>query len=192
MNNLEKRMKTKVWLLLLVVLLATTGSTCINDGFLVAVNLPIQACFAITPGPTLNWTPTDPGQPVVVKLGDQIDASYLDNIKNVRYYDIKVSVKGTYAGSVSGIAYINNTPLLTYSGAWSDFAAGQSLLGSSTHITPQSGGITTLLASLNLLKTNPATTVALSSSGSLAGQTPVPAGLSVCVEILAQVDAEVK
>jgi hypothetical protein len=186
-------MKTKVLLwLLLFGILATTGSTCINDGFLVAVNLPIQACFTIKPGSTLSWTPSDPGQPVVIHLADQIDASYLNNIKNVRYYDLKVSVMGTYTGSMSGIAYINNIPLLTYSGQWSDFSTPQSLLGGSTHITSQVAGVTELVRVLNLFTSNSAITVSLASSGSLSGQSPVPPGLSFCLEILAQGDAEVK
>jgi hypothetical protein len=185
-------MKTKIllWVIFLG-LLATTGSTCINDGFLVAVNLPISTCFSIKAGPTLNWTPSDPGQPVVIHLSDQIDESYLNNIKNVRYYDLKVSVKGTYSGSASGIAYINNVPLLTFSGNWADFATAQSLLGNSTHITPQATGLAELLRVLNQFKTSSTVTASLSSSGSLSGQSPVPAGLSVCIEIDAQVDAEV-
>lgn len=185
-------MKTKILMLFLLGILATTGSTCINDGFLVAVNLPIQACFNINAGPNLNWTPSDPGQPVVIRLSDLIDASYLDKIKNVRYYDLKVSVKGSYTGSASGICYINSIPLLTFSGTWADFTTGQSLLGSSTHITPQATGVTELMRVLNLFKTTSTTTVSFSSSGSLSGQSPVPSGLSVCFEIFAQADAEIK
>jgi len=185
-------MKTKILLVFLLGILATTGSTCINDGFLVAVNLDIPACYAIKAGPTLSWTPSDPGQPVVIRLADQIDASYLDKIKNARYYDLKVSVMGAYSGSVSGICYINNIPLLTFSGTWADFATPQSLLGNSPHITAQATGVAELVRVLNLFKANTAVTVSMSSSGSLSGQSPVPAGLSVCLDILAQVDAEVK
>lgn len=185
-------MKTKALLLLLIGLLATTGSTCINDGFLVAVNLKIPGCFPIQPGPNLSWTITDPGQPIIVKLAQQIDESYMENIKNARYYDLRVRVEGTYSGTVSGICYINNTPLLTFSGNWSDFANGQSLLGKSQNIAVQTPGVAVLVAALNQFRTDPLTEVRLSSSGSLSGQSPVPAGLSVCLDILAQVDAEVK
>jgi len=184
-------MKTKVFLVFLLGILATTGSDCINDGFLVAVNLDIPACYAIKSGPNPSWTTSDPG-PVIVRLSDQIDESYLNKIKNARFYDLKVSVKGTFNGSVSGTAYINNIPLLTFNGAWSDFATAQSLLGNSTHVTSQANGITELVRVLNLFKTNTAQTVSLSSNGSLADQLPVPEGLSVCLEILAQVDAEVQ
>jgi hypothetical protein len=179
-------MKTKALLLLLLGILATTGSTCINDGFLVAVNLPISNCFSINSGPTLSFSGS-----LTIKLADQIDASYLNKIKAVRYYDVRVSVQGTYTGSVSGSATINDVPLLTYTGQWSDFATAQSLLGSSTHITSNATGVAELVRVLNLFKTDQTVTVKLSSTGSLSGQTPVPAGLSVCVEILAQVDAEV-
>jgi hypothetical protein len=185
-------MKTKALLLLLVGILATTGSTCINDGFLVAVNLTIPGCFNIKEGPTLSWTITQPGQPVVVKLANQIDESYRDNIKSARYYDLRVKVTGTYTGSVSGICYVNNSPLLTFSGNWSDFVNGQSLLGNSQHVTVQTSGVVALVAALNQFRTDPDVVITLSSSGSLSGQSPVPSGLAVCLEILSQVDAEVK
>jgi hypothetical protein len=186
-------MKTKILLLFILGILATTGSTCINDGFLVAVNLPLTASFSIREGNNLAWTISDPGQPVVVTLKNQIDDSYVDHVKNVRYYDLKVGVSGAYTGSISGICYINNLPLLTFSGTWKQFAdTTQSLLGSSTHITPQASGLAELLRVLNVFRTTPTTTASFSSSGSLSGQSPVPAGLKVNLEILAQVDAEVK
>ena len=185
-------MKTKILLVFLLGILATTGSTCINDGFLVAVNLPISACFNIKSGSNLSWTPSDPGQPVIIKLSDAIDGSYVDKIKNARYYDMQVTVHGAYAGSVSGFAYINGKPLLSFQGQWSDFATPQSLIGSSTHITPQTAGVAELVAMLNQFKTNASTSMSLTSNGSLSGQSPVPSGLSFCFEILAQVDAQVQ
>jgi len=186
-------MKTKILLVVLLGILMTTGSTCINDGFLVSVNLPLTASFDIKSGSTLSWTISDPGQPVVVTLKNEIDDSYVDHIKNVRYYDIKVSVSGAYTGSVSGICYINNLPLLTFSGTWQQFAdSAQSLLGGSSHITPQASGVAELLRVLNQFRTTSSTTAGFSSSGSLSGQSPVPSGLKIKLEVLAQVDAEVK
>ena len=181
-------MKTKALLLLLLGILATTGSTCINEGFLVSVNLPISACFAINPGPSTSYDGT-----VAIKLADQIDASYIDEIQTVRYYDIRVSNQGTYADSVvNGRAFINNILLLTYAGKWSDFATPQSLLQNSTLIQVQAAGLNELVRVLNQFKTDATTTLYLRSTGRLTGAPPVPAGLSVCVEILAQVDAKVQ
>ena len=181
-------MKTKALLLLLFGVLATTGSTCINDGFLIAVNLPISACFAINPGPSTSFDGT-----VAIKLAEQIDLSNIENIQTVRYYDIRVSSQGTYPDSVvNGRAFINNILLLTYSGKWSDFTTPQSLLQNSTLIQTQAAGLNELVRVLNQFKTDPNTTLYLRSTGRLTGAPPVPPGLSVCVEILAQVDAQVQ
>jgi hypothetical protein len=189
----EMRMKTKALLLLLVGILATTGSTCIQDGFLVAVNLPIEACFDVKSGSTMAWTTTDLGQPIKVRLADNIDPSYLENIKKARYYDIVVQVHGTYSGNVSGFAYINDKPLITFTGAWSDFLVGRSLFSDSTqHVTLQPGGALELKTVLDSLAGHPQTEVKLTSNGLLTGQSPVPPGLSVCLKVLGQVDSEVK
>lgn len=180
-------MKTKALMFTLFIALATTGSTCINDGFVVAVNFPISLCHAINPGSNLNFAGLD-----TIRIIDQINSSYRDNIKNARYYDIRVSATGPYTGSVSGTGYINNIPLLNFSGQWSDFSTPQSLLGNSTHVTPQTQGVNELIRALNSLTGNPQTKITLAAQGSLSGQTPVPSGLNLCVEILSQIDAEVK
>jgi hypothetical protein len=179
-------MKAKLVAVLLLVGLMTTGSTCINDGFLVAVNLPINPCFAINGGTNTNFS----GSSTIV-LGDQIDQAYRDHIKSARYYDIRVSVLGAYGGNVNGTATINGINLLTFTGAWSDFATPQSLLGTSPHITPQQAGINEIVRVLNLYPSQPNISVTLAASGTVS-QSPVPSGLSVCVEVLAQADAEVK
>jgi len=184
-------MKTKVLLLLLVGLLATTGSTCINDGFLVAVNLPIKATFNINAGPNLAFSGT-----YVVKLADQIDASYLEHIQNARFYDIRISTTGTYNGTLYVIANIDGVKLVatkTQPWPWSDFATPQSLLLGSTKLEVDSLGLKQLGTKLVQFKASPqTTTVTLSANGTLSGQTPVPSGLALVVEILAQVDAEVQ
>ena len=183
-------MKTKVLLLLLVGLLATTGSTCIQDGFLVAVNLPIKVCLPINAGPNLVFGGTQ-----VVKLADLIDASYIDNLKNVRYFDVRVSTTGTYTGTIYVVANIDGVELAktaTSPAQWSDLAVPQSLLAGSDKITFIPAGLNQLMTKLNAFKTDPNVTITMSGNGTLSGQAPVPAGLSVCVEIFAQVDAEVK
>ncbi len=184
-------MKMKLVLAALLILLLNTGSSCVNDSILVAVNLPISHSWAINGGNNPNFS----GSTTSVVLADQIDASYSDKIEKARYYDIRVSVAGTYSGSVSGTAYIGLTPssrvpLLTYSGLWSDFQTPQSVLGSSPHVTPQAGGVAILVSALNSFVSNPSTVVYLASDGSLSSA-PVPNGLSVKVEIFAQVDAQV-
>jgi hypothetical protein len=183
-------MKMKLVLAGLLILLLNTGSSCINDSILVAVNLPISSQWAINGGSNPNFSGRD-----TVVLADQIDDSYHNKIQNARYYDIRVSVIGTYSGNVSGTASIgltptNLVPLLTFTGSWADFQTPQSLLGSSSHITPQPAGIAVLVSALNSFTTNNNTTVYLLASGALS-QAPVPNGLSVKIEILSQVDAQV-
>jgi|WetSurMetagenome_2_1015567.scaffolds.fasta_scaffold441294_1 hypothetical protein len=183
-------MKTKVLLLLLVGLLATTGSTCIQDGFLVSVNLPIKVCIPINAGTNLIATGTQ-----TVKLAELIDATYLENLKNARYYDIRVSTLGTFNGTVDLISNIDGVSFLqnkTQAWPWSDFAVPQSLLMSSDKIVVAPGGLVYLVGRLNAFKTDPTVAITLSARTTLAGQSSVPSGLSVCIEILAQVDAEVK
>ena len=182
----ETLMNTKIILFFLFVALATTGSTCINDGFQVAVNFPITYCGNINAGSNLAF-----GGSQSIKISDQIGSAYRDNIKNARYYDVRVRVNGAYTGSVSGSGYINGLKLLDFSGQWADFLTPQSLLGSSTHVTPQAAGSAELLRVLNSLTANPNATITLSASGSVS-QAPVPAGLSVCIDIYAQADTEVK
>lgn len=184
-------MKMKLVLAGLLIILLNTGSSCINDSILVAVNLPISGTWPIHGGndPTFSGTAT-------VKLVDQIDASYSDVIQAARYYDIRVSVSGAYTGNVSGSATIQKNingvvaPLLTFNGRWDDFKTPQSLLGSSPHIVFDQAGIAVLVSALNTLKTDPSTTLYLTANGSV-NQTPVPGGLTVTVEILSQVDAQV-
>jgi hypothetical protein len=178
-------MKAKLVIVLMTVLLATTGSTCLNEGFLIALNLPIEECYPINAGPNLNFAGS-----ATVPLTEELDEVYRDNIKSARYYDMLIGVRGSYNGSVAGTATINGIPLLTFSGSWDSFSTPQSILGGSTLITPQTAGVNELVRVLDLLPSAPGTTVALAVSGTLSGQSPVPSGLSVCVEIKAQADSE--
>jgi len=163
------------------------GYNCIeiNESFLVAADLPFEGCYEINPGSDLNFE----GSKTVTE-GD-LDESLQEHITDARYYDIRVKVLGTYDGSVSGVAEINGIDLLEYQGDWSDFSTWQSLLGSSPYITPVQTGVNELLQVLASIPAPGETTAILSTSGSLSGQSPVPAGLSVCVEVLAQVDATI-
>lgn len=183
------RMKMKVLLSLLLVFLVTTGETCINDGFLVAVNVPIVQRLAIRSGPDLSFS-----SDTTVHPKDYIDPSYLSQIQNVRVYDVRVYVEGTYNGRVNnGVARVNNVTLITFAGEWANFKTPQSLTNGSSYIVPNPAGVTTFLAALNNFKANPQTaTVRVGGSGVLSGQSPVPAGLSIVIEIWGQLDAQVK
>lgn len=183
-------MKTKALLLLLIGILATTGSTCIQDGFLVSVNVPIKATFPINAGPNLVFSGSQ-----VIKLSDLIDASYIDNLKSIRYFDVRISTTGTYNGTVFVTGSIDGSELIKTKNTptpWSDLATPQSLLTGTTKFDFQAAGLTQLMTKLNQFKSNPNTTVTLSANGTLSGQTPVPDGLALVVEIFAQADSEVK
>jgi len=179
-------MKAKIVLAALLVYLVTTGSSCIKDPLVVAVNFPFSGCYAINPGDNPDF-----GGFTTVTLRDQVPSSFADDIRSARYYDVRVWTTGTYSGNVSGTASINGIVMLNYSGAWSDFNTPQSLLGSSPHITPQTPGLLELARVLAEFPTNPAVALTLSSSGSVS-DVPVPDGLQVCVEVLTQGDAEVE
>lgn len=180
-------MKMKLLLAGLLIVLLNTGSSCINDGFLVAVNLPISQTWAINPSTT---NATFSGSRTAVALANQIDESYRDKIKNARYYDIRVSVGGDYSGSVAGTANINGTPLFTFDGTWAQLHTPQSLLGSSARIHPQTAGVNVLVNALNAFSNNNSVVVNLDATGTMS-QLPIPSGLTLTVEILAQVDAQV-
>jgi hypothetical protein len=178
-------MKAKIILAALLVYLVTTGSSCIKDTFLVVVNFPFSGCYDINPGDNPVF-----GGFTSVTLRDQVPASFRDDIREARYYDIQVWTTGTYAGNINGTASINGITMLNYSGAWSDFSTPQSLLGNSPYITPQTPGLLELARVLLEFPTNPNVTLTLASSGSVSS-TPVPDGLQVCVQVLTQGDAEV-
>ena len=180
-------MKMNLLLAGLLIVLLNTGSSCINDGFLVAVNLPISQTWPINSSTTnRNFS----GISTAIVLAKQIDESYRDKIKNARCYDIRISVGGDYAGSVIGTANINGTPLFTFDGTWAELHTPQSLAGSSPRIHPQTAGMNVLLNQLNAFSSNNSVVVNLDASGSMS-QLPIPSGLTVTVEIFAQVDAKV-
>lgn len=178
-------MKTNIVLCFLFVALMTTGSDCVNKDALVAVNFPISFQYDINPGTNTTFNETR-----TVIVTDSVASSYRDKIQNASYYDIRVWVSGSYTGNVTGSGYVNGKKLLDFSGQWSDFATPQSLLGSSPHITVQQAGVTELQNILNLLSTNPQTTLTVSAVGSV-GQSPVPSGLSVHLEIDAQANSQI-
>jgi predicted RecA/RadA family phage recombinase len=186
-------MKTKLLMVAILVALTTYGSSCVYEGFLIPVNVPIVQTYAINPGTQLSF-----GDDTTIVLKDQIDGSWVDKIKGGRFYDLRVSVHGTYNGTVVGLGYVNGIHLLNYGSGpnatspapWSAFTTPQSLLGKSPYIKLDTLGINELVRVMNQFANDPDTKVRVASNGTLAGQSPVPAGLSITFEILTQADAE--
>jgi hypothetical protein len=183
-------MKTKAMVAVMLAALATTGTQCINDNFLIAVNLPIPFCHSINPGPnTFSGRDT-------IKLEGQIDKNYVDNMKAARFYDIKVSVGGDYNGSGTGDAFIvvKDTlfRIVHFSGNWSDFKTPVSVLTGAPKVVIDTTGVKKLVDILNQFVMTRSASVILEGRGTLSGQTPVPSGLSACIEVFAQVDAQIK
>jgi hypothetical protein len=185
-------MKAKIVFAAVLLALATHGSSCIREGFLIPVNLTINQCYTVNSGPAGSFD-----QSATILLSPLIDESFRGNIKGARFYDIKVSTTGAYNGTVVGQVYVNGVLLLSFGGgannatavSWSTFSTPQSLLGSSQYVKAQSAGVTTLVSALNRLVNDDYASVTLRVTGTTSGAT-VPSGLSVCFQVLAQADAE--
>jgi hypothetical protein len=179
-------MKTKIVLVALFVALATMGFDCINDNFLVSVNIKgISGTYNINPGNNLSFD----GSTQPIDANTYLDKDYSDEIKDVRIYDIRLSTIGAYTGNINGTAQVIvngvSTNLLGYSGSWSTFNTPQSLLTSS-FLSRSAGGVATLVKAIQNKQA-----VTLRGFGTLS-QGPVPSGLSVKIEVFGQVDAQVK
>ncbi len=185
-------MKTKIMVVSVLAALSTLGSSCIREGFLIPVNLPIDQCYALNAGPAGSF-----GSTYTIPLSPLLDETFRGNIKAVRFYDMKISTTGNYGGTVVAQVFVNNTLLLSIGGGtnnttpvpWSSFSTPQSLLGSSPYVRASSAGVTVLVSALNQLVTDESAVVVLRTTGTTSGTT-IPAGLSVCLEILAQADAQ--
>ncbi len=185
-------MKAKIMLVSVLAALSTLGSSCIREGFLIPVNLTIDQCYPLNAGPAGSFSAT-----YTIPLGPLLDETFRGNIKAVRFYNMKISTTGNYGGTVAAQVFVNNTLLLSIGGGtnnttpvpWSTFSTPQSLLGSSPYVRASSGGVTVLVSALNQLVTDESAAVVLRTTGTTSGTT-VPAGLSVCLEVLAQADAE--
>ncbi len=185
-------MKAKIVLVAVLLTLSTLGSSCIREGFLIPVNLTIDQCYPLSQGPAgpFNMVYT-------IALSPLVDASVRNDVRAVRFYDMKISTTGSYSGIVAAQVYVNNVLLASIGGPpnnatavpWSTFSTPQSLLGSSPFITATSDGITVLVSALNQLAQNENPSLTLRATGVTAGD-GLPAGLSVCLEILAQADVE--
>jgi len=170
--------------------LSSVGSSCVNDGVMVSVNLnPIVGRFRLGTNTTFAGA-------LIVKLDSLISSEYKNKIRQGRVYDLKVRVEGDYSGAVSGIVAIridgdSLKPILRFpksgSANWSVFRTSQSLLERSPYLSPQSEGIDILLRALT---TSPMPNVTVATLGTLS-VAPVPDNLYVNVEVYLQADVEV-
>jgi hypothetical protein len=170
-------MNLKLVVGLLVVALATMGFDCVNDNALISVNIPgLTGTFAINPGGTTF------DETITVTSSEYLDVGFSDiNLNSLRVYDIRVSTIGTFSGNVNGQVFVNGQQILSFNGPWNSFNTPQSLVTSSL-ITRNAAGIGALLSAIANRQD-----VRIRGVGNVS-QT-VPSGLSVRVEILAQVDA---
>ncbi len=185
-------MKARILLVAVFVAMATHGSSCIREGFLIPVNLAIDECYGLDAGPAGQFNPVA----IVIPLSSLIDASFRESIVDARVYDIKISTRGTYSGTVVAQAFVDNVLLLSIGGGannatpvpWSTFAAPQSILGSSPYLKANPAGVAAVVAAAKRLATDDNAQVTLRAAGRTE-EAAVPAGLSVCIQILGQADA---
>jgi hypothetical protein len=181
-------MKAKILLAGLVVFLATSGSTCINDTIIYPLDLKLPADFLVNPGGAYNSS-------VYVLLDTLVDEQYREDIKDARFYDIQLSVSGAYTGTVSGNASIRwgnmstSQVVCTYSGPWSAFQTPQSILSGSPYITPVAAGMTSFRDFLKSASNGPALGY-FSAAGSLTPASTTQ--LQIHVRYFGQVDAIIK
>ena len=164
--------------------LLTMGFNCVNDPFLLSVNLPITALVNVDQGTTSY------NESTTITLNDQFDHSYANDIKSYRVYDLKIGTIGDFSGTFSGIVYIDNTPILSVTNkAWNDFHTPQSVSGTSNLVQQNAQGIAVLLARLAQVENGQTVTVTLKTTGTISPA--ATSGLQVEIELLAQVDAQV-
>jgi hypothetical protein len=176
-------MKAKMILATLLVALTTMGFDCVNNDFLVSVNVNgVSGTFQVNRG-NGNFDGSK-----TILASDYLNPDFSDEIKDVRIYDVQVSSIGPYAGSVvNGTVSVNGQAILTLvaSTPWSAFNTPQSLLTSPfIHRVP--GGIAVLVNAIRN-KQN----IILRGFGDLSA--PVNQDdMFVKVEVFGQVDASVK
>lgn len=170
-------MKMRVVVVALFAALVTMGFQCINENFLVSVNIQgISGTYKINPG---NGQFNDC---VTKNAGDYLDQNY-KTFSNARIYDIKVSTIGTYTGNLNGTATINGTAILSFNGSFAYFNTPRSLL-TDPNITRNPAGINVLVNAINNKQIVTLCGVGAATPG------PFPDGQYVKVEVFGQVDAE--
>ncbi len=173
------RMKILVLAALTLAAFATLGFSCINEGFLISINLQgISGVYDIQSGDGKFNECTDPIVPNTY-LGSYADAT----VKEARVYDIWISTIGNYTGNVNGSATVNGVTILSFSGPFQYFKTPRSILVD-PNIVRSSAGILTLV---NAVKTGQSITVC--GIGDVT-PSPFPSGQQVRIDVLGQVDVE--
>jgi hypothetical protein len=177
----------KPWLILgvLIVALVTMGSSCINESFIIPVNVPLQKDFTTNPGGSWN-------DEVTFLIADEIPESLGDEVVGARLIDIEVWAENPPAEAVvqNGVVYVNGIVAATFSGTGAQFAAPVSLLnpGVPALIVKNQAGIDEIERVLNQFITDPEnTSVTLRSTGTVV---PAVASQKVWVKITLQTDLE--
>jgi len=177
----------KPWLILgvLIVALATMGSSCINNSFIIPVNIPLEDEYPTNPGGAWNDSKT-------FLIIDEIPSSLGSDVVGSRVVDIEVWVVNPPPTAVvsNGVASVNGIPAVNFSGTGADFANPVSLLNPGTPpvITKNQAGIDELVRVLDQFLLDPDNTqITLSSSGQVS---PPVDGQLVRVKITVQADLE--
>ncbi len=191
--DLEGRLLTRntLYAAAIVVLLSSIGASCVNDDFLVVLNLsPIVGKYRIPAGNDTSFSGT-----IIIRLDSLVSPEYKSSLKRGRVYDVKIRAEGEYAGSIAcltqvriGSGPVDNLVRFPASGStsWSIFRNTQSLLGVSPYLAPDPAGISQLLHALTSV---PLPSITLIATGHL-NVAPVPDNLYVVVEVYLQADAE--
>lgn len=185
-------MRALVVLVISFVALATMGSSCLYDEFVITANATVEQTFPITAGPVTSGSGAE-SVTVVNLLPGSLSS---DDIENISNYDLSVSVSGAYGGRVSGTIEVSSngatyTLYATLSSApWDSLKTPQSALEGSDYLSINPAGKTALENALNGFKTNDQATVWVRFNWAVSSG-PVPPGLSVTVKLLSQVNFKV-
>lgn len=190
-------MKRTTLAVLMIVLAAGWGACSIVDPFLIALDLPLEACASINNG--TNWNETS-----TYNIRDEIEkisSDYPDHIRATRVNDITVYMPnppatGTGSGSVSfALNGGSLTTLLQFTSLPFDSLRGAGISLKSRITNPGQvvfniGALQTLLDALqDSTGLPPTTTITVASSGFTSVE--VPQGTEICARIHYQADAEV-
>jgi hypothetical protein len=177
----------KPWLILgvLIAALATMGSSCVNESFIIPVNIPLEDEYTTNPGGTWDDTKT-------FLIIDEIPESLGSDVVGSRLVDVEVWAVEPPANAVieNGVASVNGIPAVYFSGSGAQFANPVSLLnpGTPAVITQNQAGIDELIRVLDQFLLDPENTeITLSSSGSV---NPAVASQVIKVKITVQADLQ--